>query len=114
MLAGLPSRKKIAQLILSDTPSRDTFAAWQHLRATRGLRLPAPRLSAAQWRTLPLRRRDDYDTYRQMTNVNLPLQQTPMTQKVSRLIDRRCKANTRKKGRPDPGWRHGQPLGPAR
>lgn len=35
-----------------------------------------------------------------MTNVNLPLQQTPMAQKVSRLIDRRLSANTRKKGDP--------------
>ncbi|MYT19819.1 AAA family ATPase [Streptomyces sp. SID7760] len=100
LLTGLPSRRKIAELILSDTPSRDTFAGWQHFRATRGLLVPAQRLSAAQWRTLPLRRRDDYDTYRQMTNVNLPLQQTPMAQKVSRLIDRRLSANTRKKGDP--------------
>ncbi|MER6774389.1 ATP-binding protein [Streptomyces bacillaris] len=100
LLTGLPSRRKIAELILADTPSRDTFAGWQHFRATRGLLVPAQRLSAAQWRTLPLRRRDDYDTFRQMTNVNLPLQQTPMAQKVSRLIDRRLSANTRKKGDP--------------
>lgn len=97
LLTGLPSRRKIAELILSDTPSRDTFAGWQHFRATRGLLVPAQRLSAAQWGTLPTRRRDDYDTYRQMTNVNLPLQQTPMAQRVSRLIDRRLSANTRKK-----------------
>lgn len=100
LLAGLPSRRKIAELILSDTPSRDTFAGWRHFRASRGLLVPAQRLSAAQWRTLPPRRRDDYDTYRQMTNVNLPLQQTPMAQKLSRLIDRRLSANTRKKGDP--------------
>ncbi|WP_240499039.1 ATP-binding protein [Streptomyces prasinus] len=100
LLTGLPSRRTIAELILSDTPSRDTFAGWQHFRATRGLLVPAQRLSVLQWRTLPPRRRDDYDTYRQMTNVNLPLQQTPMAQKVSRLIDRRLSANTRKKGDP--------------
>lgn len=42
LLTGLPSRRKIAELILSDTPSRDTFAGWQHFRATRGLLVPAP------------------------------------------------------------------------
>ncbi|MFE6097913.1 AAA family ATPase [Streptomyces massasporeus] len=100
LLTGLPSRREIAELILSDTPGRDTFVGWQHFRATRGLLVPAQRLSAAQWRTLPLRRRDDYDTYRQMTNVNLPLQQTPMAQQVSRLIDGRLSANTRKRRDP--------------
>ncbi|MFF8265191.1 hypothetical protein [Streptomyces virginiae] len=97
LLTGLPSRRKTAELIHSDTPSRDTFAGWQHFRATRGLLVPAQRLSVSHWRTLPHRRRDDYDTYQQMTNVNLPLQQTPMKEKVSRLIDRRLTANTRKK-----------------
>ncbi|MFG2513532.1 AAA family ATPase [Streptomyces sp. NPDC048584] len=92
-LANLPSRSRIAELILRKHPHRNTFAGWEHYRRTRGLLVPAPMLTAAQLRSIPLDRRSDYDLYRQVTNVNLPLQQTPMLTKVNEVIDRRLLSN---------------------
>ncbi|WP_266379537.1 hypothetical protein [Streptomyces canus] len=54
-LAGLPSRSRIAELVLR-----------KH-RGTRGLPVPAPPLTAASRGRLPLARRSDYDPYRQVT-----------------------------------------------
>ncbi|MEY9839505.1 AAA family ATPase [Streptacidiphilus sp. EB103A] len=100
VLAGLPSRARIAELILGNRPHRDTFAGWQHYRLHRGQVLPAAAITVNQWRTVPEARRGDYDLYRQLTNVNLPLQQTPMHDKVGRLIRRRLRGNTMKQDDP--------------
>ncbi|MDG5805084.1 hypothetical protein P9869_20905 [Streptomyces ossamyceticus] len=35
-------------------------------------------ISPQQWSMLPESRRYDYDLYRELTNANLPLQDTPM------------------------------------
>ncbi|MER7671318.1 AAA family ATPase [Kitasatospora sp. NPDC096128] len=99
-LAGLPPRSRIAELILGSRPHRDTFAGWQHYRARRGQLMPPAALTLAQWKTTPLPRRSDYDLYRRLTNVNLPLQATPMHDKVTELIQLRLDGNTMKQDDP--------------
>ncbi|MEU3133729.1 TniB family NTP-binding protein [Streptomyces sp. NPDC006854] len=99
-LEGLPSRAKIAELILGGRPPRDTYAGWQHYRTHCGLLVPAPTIQPQQWSMLSESRRYDYDLYRELTNANLPLQDTPMHDKVAKLIRRRLSGNTRKKDAP--------------
>ena len=67
-------------------PARETLAGWQQWRATRGTFTPAPRLDRAAWRAMPPRRRMLYDLHRAATHANLPLQQTPMSQAVTRVL----------------------------
>lgn len=93
LLAGVPTRAQIAELILRPRPHRDTFDGWQHYRAGRGLLVPPPRITIAQWQVLALDRRADLDLFRRLTNVNLPIQQTPMSARVARLISRRLHGN---------------------
>ncbi|MFD5191075.1 hypothetical protein ACFWMU_23470 [Streptomyces sp. NPDC058357] len=52
-LEGLPSRSRIAELILSGHPPRDTYVGWQSYRSRRGMLLPAPAISLPQWGTIP-------------------------------------------------------------
>ncbi|MGX1676333.1 TniB family NTP-binding protein [Streptomyces sp. NPDC055400] len=99
-LEGLPSRAKIAELILGDRPPRDTYVGWQNYRDRRGLLVPAPRISLPQWPLIPGSRRADCDLYRQLTNANLPLQDTLMHDKIGNLIRRRLRGNTMKKNDP--------------
>ncbi|MFD8044835.1 TniB family NTP-binding protein [Streptomyces chartreusis] len=94
--ACLPPRAKIAELILGSHPPRDTYLGWQHYRTHCGLLVPAPPISPRQWATTPEDRQADYDLYRQLTNANLPLQDTPMHNKVGKLIRRRLSGNTMK------------------
>ncbi|MFG2906153.1 AAA family ATPase [Kitasatospora sp. NPDC048286] len=98
--ARWPSRERIAELILRPRPHRDTFEGWQDFRRTRGRLALPPRLEFRQWQTLTPDARFDYDIYRRLTNVNLPLQQTPMAAKVTRLIKRRLHGNTYKQDDP--------------
>ncbi|WP_338694586.1 TniB family NTP-binding protein [Streptomyces sp. Q6] len=100
LLEGLPSRGRIAELILSSTPPRETYVGWQYYRTHFGSLVPAPVISPRQWSMLPKSRQYDYDLYRELTNANLPLQDTPMHAKVGRLIRRRLSGNTRKKDDP--------------
>ncbi|WP_432068898.1 ATP-binding protein [Streptomyces sp. C10-9-1] len=92
-LAGLPSRAEIAAMILNKRPLRHTLAGWQHYRSRRGRLAPAPKMTARQLAAVPVDRRSDYDLYRRLTNVNLPIQQTPMLGKVTRVINRRLQGN---------------------
>ncbi|MEU5524773.1 TniB family NTP-binding protein [Streptomyces sp. NPDC047860] len=87
-------------MILSSRPPLDTYAGWQHYRTHCGLLAPAPTLSPQQRSMLPESRQYDYDLYRELTNANLPLQDTPMHDKVGKLIRRRLSGNTRKKNDP--------------
>jgi hypothetical protein len=77
-------------------PARETLAGWQQWRATRGSFAPAPRLDKAAWRALPPRRRMLYDLHRAATHANLPLQQTPMSQAVTRVLRGRIESNALK------------------
>ncbi|MET8531516.1 TniB family NTP-binding protein [Streptomyces sp. NPDC005065] len=99
-LEGLPSRAKIAELILGGRPPRDTYVGWQYYRTHHGLLLPAPEISLQQWQMIPEGRKADYDLYRQLTNANLPLQNTPMHEQVGKLIRRRLRGNTMKQDDP--------------
>lgn len=99
-LESLPSRSRIAELILGGHPPRDTYVGWQSYRSRRGMLLPAPAISLQQWRTIPESRRADSDLFRHLTNANLPLQDTPMHDKVGRLIRRRLRGNTMKQDDP--------------
>ncbi|MFF4249041.1 AAA family ATPase [Streptomyces sp. NPDC001822] len=94
LLAGLPPRSRIAELILGSRPRRDTFAGWQHYRRTRGRLVPPPRLTPAQRQSLGADRRTDYDLYRRLTNANLPLQDTPMLRTVTQVINLSLNGNT--------------------
>ncbi|MEU9098837.1 TniB family NTP-binding protein [Streptomyces sp. NPDC048361] len=97
---GLPARARIAELILGSRPPLDTYVGWQHYRTHCSLLVPAATISPQQWSMLPESRQYDYDLYRELTNANLPLQDTPMHDKVGKLIRRRLSGNTRKKDDP--------------
>jgi len=77
-------------------PVRETLAGWQQWRATRGSFTPAPRLDRAAWRALSPRRRMLHDLHRAATHANLPLQQTPMSQAVTRVLRGRIETNALK------------------
>ena len=77
-------------------PARETLAGWQQWRASRGSFVPAPRLDKAAWRALPPQRRMLYDLHRAATHANLPLQQTPMSQAVTRVLRGRIESNALK------------------
>ncbi|GAA3003159.1 hypothetical protein GCM10010519_39070 [Streptomyces lactacystinicus] len=83
----------LGAILAGKPPRRDTFDGWQHYRANRQAFVPAPVLTLAQWRALSPRRRALHDLHRTATHVNLPLQETPMALKVSRLLSRRILGN---------------------
>ncbi len=80
-------------------PERETAAGWQHWRQTRHDFIPAPRLDLAAWRILSPRRRTLHDLHRAATHVNLPLQHTPMSRTVGKLLRGRIENNALK-GKP--------------
>ncbi|WP_446045778.1 AAA family ATPase [Streptomyces olivaceus] len=86
----------LAEMITGKPPRRDTFEGWQHYRTRRGRFTPAPQLAFSQWRALGPHGRSLYDLHRTATHVNLPLQETPMSLKVSRLVNRRLRNNALK------------------
>ncbi|WP_439678214.1 AAA family ATPase [Embleya sp. MST-111070] len=92
----VPSHGDLAALLTRASPRRDTFAGWQRWRTNRGLFTPAPRLAITEWRTMSERERSHYDLHRTATHVNLPLQETPMSLKVSRSVSRRIRNNALK------------------
>jgi hypothetical protein len=85
-------------------PDRTRWEGWQQWRATRGSFTPASRLSAAEYQALSLRSRALHDLHRTATHVNLPLLETPMSQKVSGLMRARLQNNAVKLA---PGTRDG-------
>ncbi|MGW0580478.1 AAA family ATPase [Streptomyces sp. NPDC002920] len=86
----------LAEALLRQAPRRDTYTGWQRWRTTRRSFVPAPRLSLAEWKALSPRERSLYDLHRTATHVHLPLQETPMSLKVSRLVNRRLRNNALK------------------
>ncbi|WP_241002462.1 AAA family ATPase [Streptomyces sp. CB01881] len=83
----------LSAILAGKPPRRDTFDGWQHYRANRRAFEPAPVLTLDQWRALSPRGRALHDLHRTATHVNLPLQETPMAMKVSRLLSRRILGN---------------------
>jgi hypothetical protein len=85
-------------------PDRTRREGWQQWRTTRGCFIPAPRLSLAEYQALSPRGRALHDLHRTATHVNLRLQETPMSRKVSDLMRGRLQNNAVKLA---PGTRDG-------
>jgi hypothetical protein len=75
---------------------RETVEGWRQWRLTRHAFVPAPRLSLADYRRLSLRKRHLHDLHRAATHANLPLQDTPMSLAVTRLMRSRLQTNALK------------------
>jgi hypothetical protein len=80
-------------LLAGPQPDRTRAEGWQQWRAARGTFIPAPRLPAAEYQALSLRGRALHDLHRTATHVNLRLQETPMSRKVSDLMRGRLQNN---------------------
>jgi hypothetical protein len=91
-------------LLAGPQPDRTRWEGWQQWRAARGTFIPAPRLTAAGYQALSPRRRALHDLHRTATHVNLRLQETPMSRKVSDLMKGRLQNNAVKFA---PGTRDG-------
>ncbi|HZO68819.1 MAG TPA: AAA family ATPase [Kribbellaceae bacterium] len=76
--------------------ARETATGWIRWRTTRHAFTPAPRLSLAQWRRLSPRRRMLHDLHRAATHANLPIQETPMSEAVARMMGSRILHNALK------------------
>lgn len=76
--------------------ARETAAGWSRWRSTRHSFTPASRLSHADWRRLSPRRRMLHDLHRAATHANLPIQETPMSAAVSRVMGSRILNNALK------------------
>jgi chloramphenicol 3-O-phosphotransferase len=76
--------------------ARETAAGWAHWRVTRHSFVPAPRLSAEQYRRLSPRGRMLHDLHRAATHANLPIQETPMSMAVTRIMWSRIQNNALK------------------
>ncbi|MFE7369536.1 AAA family ATPase [Streptomyces anulatus] len=96
-MSDLLSPHILAELVTAQPLRRDTYAGWTHHRMTRNQFVPAPRLTADQWGLMTDRDKSHYDLHRTFTHVNMPLQETPMALKVSRLVNRRIRNNALKK-----------------
>ncbi|MEU3497600.1 AAA family ATPase [Kitasatospora cineracea] len=97
MTDGPGSADVLAELLENKPLRRDTFEGWQQFRTTRHRFVPAPVITIDQWRTMSPRERALHDMHRTATHVNLPLQETPMSLKVSRLVNRRISNNAWKR-----------------
>ncbi|MBN1171082.1 MAG: AAA family ATPase [Micromonosporaceae bacterium] len=75
---------------------RETVEGWQRWRRTRHAFVPAPRLSTADYRRLSPRKRHLHDLHRAATHANLPLQDTPMSLAVTRIMRSRLQTNALK------------------
>jgi len=80
-------------LLAGPQPDRTRAEGWQQRRAARGAFTPVPRLSIAEYQALSARGRALHDLHRTATHVNLRLQETPMSRKVSDLMKGRLQNN---------------------
>lgn len=94
-----PSDGVVPFVLPGPPPIRETLHGWQQWRRTRHAFVPAPRLDFTAWRALSPRRRMLHDLHRAATHANLPLQQTPMSQAVAKLMRGRIESNALK-GKP--------------
>ena len=76
---------------LPEPVDRQTAAGWQHWCRTRHDFVPARQLSRAQFVLLGPAEQEDYLFHRDVTNSNLPLQETPMSQAVTRVMRSRLR-----------------------
>jgi hypothetical protein len=80
-------------LRIGPPPDRTTWEGWQQWRQIRDTFIPAPRLSPREYLDLSLRRRGLHDLHRTATHVNMRLQETPMSVRVSGLMRGRLQNN---------------------
>lgn len=74
-------------------PDRTCSDGWQLWRATLDGFIPAPRISAREHADLGARHKTLYDLHRTATHANLRLLETPMSARVSELMQRRLQNN---------------------
>lgn len=74
-------------------PDRTRWEGWQQWRAMRGTFTPAPRLTLQEYSALSPRRKALHDLHRTATHVNMRLQETPMSAKVSGFLRGRLQNN---------------------
>ncbi|MFG2960893.1 AAA family ATPase [Streptomyces sp. NPDC048291] len=91
-------------LRIGPPPDRTRWEGWQQWRRIRDTFIPAPRLSLRQYTDLSPRRRGLHDLHRTATHVNMRLQETPMSMRVSGLMRGRLQNNALKV---EPGTRDG-------
>jgi hypothetical protein len=94
--AETPDGGPVPFVLPGSPPVRETLAGWERWRTTRGTFQPAPCLDRAAWRAMSPRRRMLHDLHRAATHANLPLQQTPMSDAVTRLLRGRIESNALK------------------
>ncbi|MCJ1676263.1 AAA family ATPase [Streptomyces sp. APSN-46.1] len=70
---------------------RQTAAGWQRWCRTRHCFVPARRLSREEFARLSPVEQEDYLLHRDVTNSNLPLQETPMSEALSRVMRSRLR-----------------------
>lgn len=106
MTGGPPDEENpvIPFLLAGPQPDRTRWEGWQQWRAARGTFTPAPRLTIAEYQQLSPRGRALHDLHRTATHVNLRLQETPMSKRVSELMRSRLQNNAVKFA---PGTRDG-------
>ncbi|MFI7358256.1 TniB family NTP-binding protein [Streptomyces avidinii] len=73
--------------------ARDQAAGWDTWRRARHGFVPAPLRTLGQWRAMSARERSAYDLHRMATHANLPLLDTPMSQRVDQLLSARIRTN---------------------
>jgi hypothetical protein len=75
------------------TIDRETAEGWERWRVTRHRFVPAPRVTLPQYRAMSPRKRQLHDLHRLTTHANLPIQETPMSAAVSRVLVCRIRGN---------------------
>ena len=80
-------------LRIGPPPDRTTCEGWQQWRRIRDTFTPAPRLTLTEFLDLSPRRRALHDLHRTATHVNMRLQETPMSRKVTELMRARLQNN---------------------
>ena len=78
-------------LRLPEPADRQTAAGWQRWRRTRHDFIPARPLARAEFAGLTPGERESHLFHRDMTNSNLPLQETPMSRAVSQVMSSRLR-----------------------
>jgi len=89
-------RQPAAFVLPGAIPDRETVEGWRRWRLSRHSFIPAPRITKAEYWTLSPRRRQLHDLHRAATHANLPLQDTPMSTAVARLMRSRLQTNALK------------------
>jgi hypothetical protein len=80
----------------AEIPDRETIEGWRQWRLTRHDFVPAPVLTPASYQTFSPRRRQLHDLHRAATHANLPMQETPMSRAVGRVMRSRLQTNALK------------------